>query len=50
MLFAMGFGFTGLLIATPLLAVLQVAVREGYLKGTLGQRGGPGREDPLTDP
>lgn len=38
MLFAMGFGFTGLLIATPLLAVLQVAVREGYLKGTLGRR------------
>jgi predicted PurR-regulated permease PerM len=38
MLFAMGFGFTGLLIATPLLAVLQVAVREGYVRGTLGRR------------
>jgi len=42
MLFAMGFGFLGLLVATPLLAVLQAALRKGYVEDTLGR---PARKD-----
>jgi predicted PurR-regulated permease PerM len=42
MLFAMGFGFLGLLVATPLLAVLQAALRKGYVEDTLGR---PAREE-----
>jgi predicted PurR-regulated permease PerM len=35
--FALGFGFIGLLVATPLLAVLQAAIARGYVEGWLGR-------------
>lgn len=37
MLFALGFGFMGLLVATPLLAVAQAALARGYIKGVLNR-------------
>lgn len=36
MAFALGFGFMGLLVATPLLAVVQAGIRTGYQKRALG--------------
>jgi predicted PurR-regulated permease PerM len=38
LLFALAFGFMGLLVATPLLAMVHVAVDRGYIKGVLGRR------------
>lgn len=35
--FALGFGFLGLLVATPLLAVIQAAIARGYVEGWLGR-------------
>jgi predicted PurR-regulated permease PerM len=36
--FALGFGFLGLLVATPLLAVIQAAIARGYVEGWLGRK------------
>lgn len=41
--FALGFGFIGLLVATPLLAVIQAAIARGYVEGWLGRS----REDDI---
>ena len=43
-LFAMGFGFLGLLVATPLLAVLPAALRKGYVEDTLERPAPPNRK------
>jgi predicted PurR-regulated permease PerM len=43
--FSLGFGFIGLLVATPLLAAVQAAVGIGYVQGVLGWKA-PARVDP----